>query len=97
MNKKRKETIDLLWIDTLFGKWVLAASKGLVNEAEELEEKIAKQYPFMLDYAEKELCKVIANELKSPDEFKSYLEMLDEENPQVVEFMISRDIFGKLY
>lgn len=96
MNKNRKEHLNSLWQDTLCGKWVLAAAKGNEAEAKKIGEQIASAYPFLLANAEKLLVDEIASEFK-PGEFSEYLDALNDENPELVAFMISQDIFGELY
>lgn len=97
MTKERKKDIDNLWINTDFGKWVLLASEGKTDEANDLFVQIGSSFPWSVDQVEQELSAKIANELDNADEFDEYLKMLDEENYDLVGFMISQDIFGKVF
>lgn len=97
MEKSRKDYISSLWVGTPYGKWVLAAASGKMEEAEEIARSMAQAYPFTLGNADRLLCEEIAAKLKHPDEFREYLAALDAENADLVGFMISQDVLGKLY
>lgn len=97
MKRERKLSIDALWMHTDYGQWVLNSADGNEQEAEEIAKKIAKKYPFSLDAADNEISKLIASSLESSDEFEEYLKMLDDEDFELVEFMIANDVFGTVY
>lgn len=89
MKKERKECIDALWKNTLYGKWVLATAKGRTDEADKIAEEIAKEYPFTLWNAATLIREEIAKELKYPGEFEEYQKALDKEDYNLVDFIIS--------
>ncbi len=97
MKVERKTKIDELWKNTEYGQWILLASKGNNKEADALAQKMIGKYPFSLDAIGKELSKKIAKEINGESEFDEYLETLDSEDYELVEFLISNDTFGKVY
>lgn len=97
MTKQKKEFIDSLWMDTDYGQWVLLSSKGKTESANEMLIKIQSDFPWSAEQIAKELSVRIAKELDSAEEFDEYLKMLDEENYDLVDFMISHDVFGHVY
>ena len=94
MEKKRKKQIDGLWKETLYGQWVLAAASGETEKAYALMEKIASKPPFSLSEAKRELSTILAKEMKDKSELDEYMKALDDENYDLVGFMISNDTFG---
>ncbi len=97
MQEDRKKKIDSLWRNTDYGQWVLSMISGEENEAEKITEKIAGKFPFTLSNCDREISKIIADEINDEAEFDEYLKALDEENPELIEFMISHDTFGSVY
>ena len=97
MDKKRKEYIDSLWMDTLFGKWVLAAAAGRNEEAERIGDIILESYPYTLENSERLLCEKLDAAMEYPGEMEDYLAELDKENYDLVGYMISQDIFGEVW
>lgn len=97
MTKRKKEFIDSLWMNTDFGQWVIFSSKGEIDSANELLVKIQSSFPWSADTVEKELSSKIAEEFDSVAEYEEYLKVLDEDNGELVEFMISKDVFGEVY
>lgn len=97
MNTIRKKEIDSLWIDTLYGNWVTAAAHGKEVEASALVEEAAKDFPFTLADRGSILCEKISKNMKYDTEFDEYLRSVDLEDPDLVDFIISNDIFGNLY
>lgn len=97
MDKKRKEYIDSLWMDTLFGKWVLAAAAGKNEEAERIREIIFDSYPYFLEDCDRLLCEKLDAAMEYPGEMDDYLAELDKENYDLVDFIISQDIFGEVW
>lgn len=97
MEKKRKEHIDGLWKDTLYGQWVLATASGETEKAYALMEKIANKPPFGLSESKRELSTIIAKEMNDESELDEYMKALDDENYDLVGFMISNDTFGIVY
>lgn len=89
MEKERKEYIDALWKNTLYGKWVLAAAKGRADEADRIAEEIMKEYPFTLGNAAAVVREEIAKTLEYPGEAEEYLKALDKEDNNLVDFIIS--------
>lgn len=97
MDNKRKKIIDDLWKNTEYGQWVMLSARGKQNEADELAEKMIAKYPFRLDTIDKDVSVKIASNIKDSDEFDDYMKELDSADPELVEFMISHDIFGKVF
>ena len=97
MTKAKKERIDKMWMETEYGKWILASASGKEKEAEELKKKLTEKYPWVMDFIDDEMSAKIAEQFKTFDEYNEYLRMLDEENYDLVEFMIAADIFGAIY
>lgn len=96
MTKAKKEFIDSLWMHTEYGQWLFAVASENQNKADELAEKM-NSYPRSIEAIDKELSKKIAEHLENWNEFDEYLKMLDDENYNLVEFMIAVDAFGKVY
>ena len=97
MDKKRKEYIDSLWMNTEYGQWVLFASSGEKGKADKLAEKIISSPPFSLYELDKEISAKIAEKVKNENEFEEYLKALDKENYDLVDFMISNSTFATVY
>lgn len=97
MDKERKKEIDDLWMNTDYGKYVLLAASEKYDEANKILEKITNEWPFSYDEVEKEISRKIADELKNEAEFDDYMRLLDDENYDLVEFMISHDTLGYVY
>lgn len=97
MDRGKKKQIDNLWRDSDFGKWVAYAAKGKNAEANKVAEKMIAQYPFSLYEIEKELARKLSEVITQSNEFEDYLKALDEEDAELVEFMISNDTFGYIY
>lgn len=88
MDKNRKEYIDSLWMNTPYGRFVLAAAKGKNEEAKRIQDEIFKEYPFFVSTAGDILAEELKKELK-PGEFEEYLKNLDKENYALAEYMIN--------
>lgn len=88
MDKKRKEYIDALWMNTPYGRFVLATAEGKNEEAQKIQEEISEGFPFYLGAAGDILAEELKKELK-PGEFEEYLKKLDKENYKLVEYMIN--------
>lgn len=84
-------------MNTDYGKWVLLASKGETKAANEILTKIKSNFPWDAERIEKELSVKIAKEFDSVEEYEKYLKMLDEDDYNLVEFLISNEIFSKVY
>lgn len=97
MTKQKKEFIDGLWMNTDYGKWILISSEGKIEEANEMLRKIQSEFPWNADQVSKELSIKVAKEFDSVEEYDEYIKMLDEENYDLVDFMISNDVFGYIY
>ena len=97
MDNKRKKYIDDLWKHTEYGQWVMLSAKGKTKKADDLAEKIIVNFPFSLDAIEADLSTEIAKAIDDESEFDDYMKMLDEEDSDLVEFMILHDTFGKVY
>lgn len=97
MDKERKKEIDDLWMNTDYGKYVLLAASEKYDEANKILEKITNERPFSYDEVEKEISRKIADELKNEAEFDDYMRLLDDENYDLVEFMIAHDTLGYVY
>lgn len=84
-------------MNTDYGQWILFASKGEVKAANEILTKLKSQYPWNVEQIEKELSVKIAKEFNSVEDYEDYLKVLDEDDYNLVDFIISQDIFGKVY
>ena len=93
MTTERKKYIDNLWMNTDYGKWIFAATSKQETEAKNLIKKMCSTFPFHVDQIDQNLSKKIANEIKSMDEWNEYLKLLDEENANLMDFIISCGIF----
>lgn len=97
MKKDRKEYIDALWRDTLYGKWVLAAANGNTDEANKIATEVMERYPFTLENAATLIREKIKKELNHPGEIEEYLKALDKEDYKLTDFIISKcSIFDNL-
>ena len=92
-----KKKIDSIWKNTEIGKWIQLASSGKEKEGNELYSKIENNIPFNFHNELKKVCQDIAKQFKNESEFDEYLKLLDEENYDVVEFIISNDVFEEVY
>lgn len=97
MDKVRKKKIDNLWMNTDYGKYVLLAASEKYDEANKILEEIISKPPFSRNEVEKEISRKIAKELKNEAEFDDYMRLLDDENYELVGFMVSHDTFGYVY
>lgn len=89
MKKDRKEYIDTLWQNTLYGKWVLAAANDDTEEAGKIASEVMTEYPFTLGNAATLTREMIIKELNYPGELDEYIEMLNQESYKLVDFIIS--------
>jgi predicted ribonuclease toxin of YeeF-YezG toxin-antitoxin module len=92
-----KDKIDSVWMDSDIGKWIQLASAGKEKEANELYVKIENDIPMNFHNELSKVCKDIAKQFKTEDEFEEYLKILDEENYDMVDFIISNDVFEEVY
>ena len=97
MIKAKKELIDKLWMETEYGQWLLASASGNKEKADELIKAIKSKYPWDINIVDKELCRKIAEHLESIEEYEDYLKLLDDENYELVGFIIAFDAFGSIY
>ena len=95
--KNKKNDINGLWMNTEYGQWVLLASKRKIQEANELLEKIKSKPPWNIEQVSKELNVQIAKAFDSVDDFEDYLRLLEKDDDDLVDFIISHDVFGKVY
>lgn len=94
MDKKR---IDSLWINTKVGEWIKIASEGKDAEANRLYVEIENDIPMNFHNELKSLCMRIADEFNDETEFEEYLKALDNDNYNLVEFIISNGVFDEVY
>lgn len=94
MDKKRKQEIDNLWMNTNVGKWAIALADGKKEEAEEILNKIFEinlsPYQYLMD-EEKEVCKKLKKMFKDAEEGKEYILKLEEENGNLVDIMVAHE------
>ena len=88
MDNKRKEYIDSLWMNTQYGRFVLAAAEGKNEEAKRIQNEIFQEYPYFVSTAGEILAEELKKELK-PGEFKEYIKKLEKDNYNLLEYMIS--------
>lgn len=92
-----KKKVDSIWMNTEIGKWIQLASEGKEKEANELYSKIENDIPMNFHNELKKVCESIAKQFKNENEFEEYMKALDEENYNLVEFIISNDVFDEVY
>lgn len=98
MDIKTIEKINNIWFDTDLGKFVKYGSQNDTKKGEQLINKlfsISPDWHSLLRYQEKQIAeniKTIINE----NEYDDYLKYLSVNNPEMLDFMISRDILVEL-
>lgn len=92
MDKKRKEYIDLLWENTLYGQCVFAGLNNQTNEHEKIAEKITKEYPFSVEEAGKILASNV-NQKINRGEFIKYLKYMETEEPDLLQYLYLNTTF----
>lgn len=97
MDADKKTNIDNIWKNTDVGQWIFARATGDVEHANKIIKKNASEPPFSFEQCVNAVCLTMSKEFEDIDEFEDYLKALDKEQPDVVEFIISDDTFGKIY
>lgn len=98
MDKSRKEYIDSLWFHTKLYKWLTLMSSGNMEEAHNfLEDLFQKGYFEPAEQIEEEGCDAILKEIGDFSEFEDYLKLLDKENYDLVDVIITRGAFDGIY
>lgn len=95
MDAKTKNQIDAIWKNTDLGKFAIASAEGNIEEANKI--LLQCQYPYSMDQLDMELSQKIASIVRTESEYDAYLRLLDEENPDLVGFMIADDLLMKVY
>lgn len=93
MEKKLKEKIDSIWMNSDFGKWCIAVSKGDKEKADEIENKAFNAGYVVFSMLEDELVPKIAEALQKEEDVDEYLQMLECENPELVDVLIKSELF----
>ena len=101
MNIDKKSRIDKIWRDTDFGNWCSLLANGKTEEADRVAYSIVEstgvpEYMAALREREKEITEKLLSELETAEDYKQYMEALDNEYPELVEIMIAYDIFVEL-
>lgn len=97
MTRQKKEHIDQIWMSTEYGQWVLLGASGKVEEANQKLRDIRSKYPWDTCIIDTDLSQKIASNFNHISEFEEYLKLLDAENPDIVDFMISQGVFDAIY
>ena len=92
MNKTRKEYIDSLWQNTLYGKCVRLGMEGEKDEYAKMVANISSKYPFSVG----EAGIILANQVNSKiqkGEFIDYLKYLENEEPKLLNYLYANTSF----
>ena len=95
MDAKTKKYIDSVWMGSKLGQFALLSASGKIKEANAL--LLDCEYPNTLNHMNDELSKRIAEIVKTEAQFDEYLRLLDAENTELVEFMITDDLLMRVY
>lgn len=95
MDKKRKEYIDSLWMDSKVGRWAKFLSEGNKDAANKITRKLFDEghldHNRYLIEEEKQLCQKVKFELRDAEEGKEYILELEKNNYNLVGVMVAYD------
>lgn len=89
MNNERVEFLNNLWMDTDFGKYILAHSEKRVNDAHKILDKLynmgySAPYSHLVE-EDKKIVKLIERSTKSADERNEYIWFLIRNHPHLID------------
>lgn len=110
MTNSRYEELNALWVNTTLFLVVDAYAHNDPKQGEKNIERLTRQYApdtllgskagalFVLQAEEQRCNEILANALKSRAEYKEYMQMLSEKEPDIYDTLHQMDLLGsKLY